>query len=229
MKPNRIILIRHGESMANLDYSLHATVPDHKVELSPKGHRQAEEAGQKIKAIVGDERVQFYVSPFKRTRQTLDGILKSFTGDNKIYESDDIREQEWGHFRDLAESQKIEAERDRFGTYFYRIPDGESGADVCTRVAVFLSTLHRDFEKPAFPSNVVIVTHGLTLRLFCKRWFHWTVDEYETLKNPKNCEIFILEQNKPRTSWDGLAMANSEQLKYSLITPFRKSTPPESV
>jgi hypothetical protein len=26
------------------------------------------------------------------------------------------------------------------------------------------------------------------------RWFHWTVEEFELLANPVNCQIIILEQ-----------------------------------
>ncbi len=47
-------------------------------------------------------------------------------------------------------------------------PNGESGLDVYTRVTSFISTMFRDFAdghicRPSL--NVVIVTHGLTLRL----------------------------------------------------------------
>ena len=74
--------------------------------------------------------------------------------------------------------------RDAYGTFYYRISEGESGADVYDRVSDFFGTLHRDFEKPDFPANALIVTHGMTLRLFLMRWFHWTVEEFEQLANP---------------------------------------------
>ena len=45
-----------------------------------------------------------------------------------------------------------------------------------------MDTLHRDFQKTDFPQNVLIVTHGLTMRLFLMRWFHWTVSEFEALR-----------------------------------------------
>lgn len=84
--------------------------------------------------------------------------------------------------------------RDEFSTFYYRIPDGESGADVYDRVSTFLDTLHRDFEKHNYPENVLIVSHGLTIRLFLMRWFHWSVEEFENLHNPKNCQIIIMEK-----------------------------------
>lgn len=228
MKPQRIILIRHGESLANLDYGLHATVPDHKIELSPKGHEQSFEAGKKLREIIRKESVQFYVSPFKRCRQTLSGIHKG--GDfqlaelvGRVYESDDLREQEWGNFHTIEETKKIEAERELFGTYFYRIPNGESGADVCTRLGVFLNTLHRDFEKPYFPQNAVIVSHGLTNRLLLKRWFHWTVDQYEDLRNPHNCEFFILERYVESRPLGNITLKH----RYRLMSDLRRHSDKE--
>ena len=85
-------------------------------------------------------------------------------------------------------------QRDNFSTFYYRIPDGESGADVYDRLSTFLETLHRDFNKPNYPQNTLIVTHGLTLRLFLMRWFHWTVEEFENLRNPYNCQVVVMQK-----------------------------------
>lgn len=56
--------------------------------------------------------------------------------------------------------------------------------------------MHRDFEKENFLENTVIVTHGMTIRLFVMRWFHLTVEQFEELANPKNCQIILLEKNE---------------------------------
>jgi hypothetical protein len=31
------------------------------------------------------------------------------------------------------------------------------------------------------------------MRLFLMRWFHWSVEEFENLRNPRNCEIVVIE------------------------------------
>ena len=62
------------------------------------------------------------------------------------------------------------------------------------RVSTFLETLYRDFNKKEYPQNALIVTHGLTLRLFLMRWFHWTVEEFENLRNPRNCQIVVMQK-----------------------------------
>ena len=68
--PKRIILVRHGESEANADVSLLRHKPDNLIELTAKGSRQALAVGQRIKKVVGDEKVCLVVSPFERTLQT---------------------------------------------------------------------------------------------------------------------------------------------------------------
>jgi broad specificity phosphatase PhoE len=68
MRPKRIILVRHGESEANLDAGRHASVPNHKICLSEAGRRQALAVGEALRQLVGNESIQFFVSPYDRTR-----------------------------------------------------------------------------------------------------------------------------------------------------------------
>ena len=64
------------------------------------------------------------------------------------------------------------------------------------RITVFEDHLVRDMEAGRFGRDdaVIIVTHGLTLRVFLARWFHWTVADYESLRNPGNCAALMLER-----------------------------------
>ncbi|MBT3314926.1 MAG: histidine phosphatase family protein [Anaerolineae bacterium] len=212
MKPKRIILVRHGESEGNVDCQRYEETPDYALNLTARGIEQAQKAGREIKKIIGSETISVYISPFFRTRQTFAEIIKSVQ-ENIAREIEDprIREQEWGHLRPIDENQDIKKERDEYSTFYFRIPDGESGADVFDRVSTFMETLHRDFRKENFPDNVLIVTHGMTLRLFLMRWLHWRVEEFENVRNPKNCQIVILEKE--------------ENGKYKLITKLRMRDP----
>ncbi len=196
MKPHRIILVRHGESEGNIDKSIYGVKPDYTLELTADGRKQAFEAGQKISEIVKNESTFFYVSPMWRTRSTFEEIAKSLDRSKIEYrEEPRIREQEWGHLRTIEEGKRVEEIRDAYGTFYFRIPDGESAADVYDRISDFFGTLHRDFRKDNYSQNAIIVTHGMAIRLFLMKWFHWTVEEFELLANPKNCEIVILEQD----------------------------------
>lgn len=67
MKPNPFILVRHGESEGIVDKSLYHVKHDYALELTENGKLQAREAGSKIKDMVGDESLFFYVSPMWRT------------------------------------------------------------------------------------------------------------------------------------------------------------------
>ena len=91
-KVKRVFLIRHGQSMANVDNTKNKDLPDHKIELTERGKAQAEEAGAFLNKYISDnlkrisfidnvskflgsgeqklERVRMWHSPYERTRQT---------------------------------------------------------------------------------------------------------------------------------------------------------------
>ena len=93
-------------------------------------------------------------------------------------------------------------------------PEGESAADVYDRISDFFGTLHRDFDKDHFPQNVIIVTHGMTLRLFLMRWYHWTIEEFDEYANLQNGEFVVMEKK--------------DDNKYHLMTEMRKRKPQHS-
>jgi broad specificity phosphatase PhoE len=190
-RPHRIVLIRHGESQGNEDDTIYERVPDHALELTANGLRQAAEAGAGLRSLFGQERVQAFVSPYRRTWQT----YRTLQLDSRLArarEEPRLREQDCGNWQEVEDIHRQRKARDAYGHFFYRFAMGESGADVYDRVGSFLETLYRAFDKPDFPPNVLLVTHGLTMRLFCMRWFHWTVEEFETLSNPANGETRML-------------------------------------
>ncbi|MEU9925594.1 histidine phosphatase family protein [Streptomyces griseoluteus] len=206
-RPRRIVLVRHGESVGNVDDSVYEREPDHALALTDRGREQAEETGRHLREIFGDERVSVYVSPYRRTHETLD----AFRLDPdliRVREEPRLREQDWGNWQERDDVKLQKAYRDAYGHFFFRFPQGESGADVYDRVGGFLESLFRSFEEPDHPPNVLLVTHGLAMRLFCMRWFHWTVADFESLSNPGNAEVRMLVLGE-----DG---------KYALDKPFER-------
>ena len=189
--------------------------------------------------------------------------------------------------QDMEGKQREKAERLRFGRFFYRFPNGESGADVYDRMTIFEDHMIRDINagrwvimpascssaqcmascafqasaralvcclqvlfscfRPVRPAahhaasqqacahmpapsvstctcwrsccamsrcevadaslwaevltplpvacrysqrtSLVLVTHGLALRVFLMRWFHWSVDQFMQVFNPPNAEV----------------------------------------
>lgn len=210
MKPNNIYLIRHGQSIGNVDKKVYATIPDYALPLTELGHQQADEAGKTFQTLIGSEFVQVYGSPFWRSRETFIEFSKylQITG---YYEDPRLREQDWGQTMESREDydEKIEEYRDHYGHFYYRfLEGGEACVDVFDRMSLFMDTLWRDFQKDQFPGHVIINTHGMTLRLFIMRWFHCTVEEFETWGNPRNCQIYHMK-------------LNSKTEKYELLTPMR--------
>lgn len=86
-------------------------------------------------------------------------------------------------------------ERADYGHFFYRIPNGESAADAYDRISGFNESLWRQFNEPDFPSVCVLVTHGLMTRVFLMKWYHWSVEYFEDLRNINHCEFIVMEKN----------------------------------
>lgn len=203
-----IILIRHAQSEGNKNREIHQTVPDHRVNLTPEGHRQAHEAGSRLRELLRpDDTLHFFTSPYRRTRETTEGLMGSLTSDNpspspfprhtiKVYEEPRLREQDFGNFQPCsAEMERMWLERADYGHFFYRIPNGESAADAYDRVSGFNESLWRLFGEDDFASVCVLVTHGLMTRVFLMKWYHWSVEYFEDLRNINHCEFVVLKLN----------------------------------
>jgi broad specificity phosphatase PhoE len=189
----RLILIRHGESIGNVDESAFCRVPDHTMDLTDKGGAQARQAGGRLRDLLGPQRVDVFVSPYRRTWQTLEHLQ---LGDRvrRVREEPRLREQDWGNLQDPANQVRQRKERDAFGHFFYRLTSGESGADVYDRLTSFLTGLTAPWVDDAAEHGrtVLLVTHGLAMRLACMALMGWTVSEFEALSNPANGDFRVL-------------------------------------
>ncbi|OQV09397.1 hypothetical protein CLAIMM_13522 [Cladophialophora immunda] len=203
-KPRLIIIIRHAQSEGNRDKAIHQTTPDHRVGLTEEGHRQALEAGEKLRALLRtDDTLHFFISPYRRTRETTEGILKSLCSNDpvpspfqrhhiKVYEEPRLREQDFGNFQpDTEEVERLWRERAQYGHFFYRIPNGESGADVYDRVSSFNGSLWRRFSEDTMASVAILVTHGLCSRVFLMAWYHYSVEFFEDLRNINTASFWL--------------------------------------
>jgi broad specificity phosphatase PhoE len=191
--PRQIIMVRHGQSAANLDTSIYDRVPDYRIPLTDLGLEQARAAGRQIRSQLDGEKVRVYVSPYLRAYQTLEALgIEDLT--DQVLEEPRLREQDWANFQDPEEIEEQKRLRDSYGHFFYRFREGESGSDVYDRVTGFMETLYRHWAKPDYAPNALLVTHGLTMRLFCMRWFRWTVEYFESLNNPENAGVHTLVQ-----------------------------------
>ncbi len=208
-----LVLVRHGESAGNADDTVYEREPDHALPLTEKGWQQAEETGERLREVFGRvarKRVRVALPPYARDAPRLPPRPRAHTGARGTRGC----ASRMGQLAGPRRRTPPEGLPGRLRA-FDRFAQGESGADVDDRVGGFLESLYRSFEAPDHPSNVLLVTHGLAMRLFCMRWFHWTVAEFELLSNPGNAEMRMLVLGD-----DG---------KYTLDRPFERWCVPESV
>ncbi len=215
-------MVRHGESLGNVDKKVHLTTPDHAIGLSETGHQQADRAGKFLASYFRDNviskmkvtesfRARIWASPYKRTRETADGIEKHLKALPSIYgpnhhnisrrEHINLVEQQFGLF-DGLEDQELKDhfpvehahydKAERFeGKFWARMPLGESRFDVAVRVHQAFGTFYRDYERYGI-NNIIIVAHGVTNRAFVMQWLHKPFEWFEAEANPQNCSIRML-------------------------------------
>ena len=209
----RIFLVRHGESISNIDNSVHLDTADHAVPLSDKGKLQAVHAGRFLQKYIRDiddnMQCRLWTSPYTRTRQTSDGIEAGSTDiifDRK--EHINLCEQQFGlfdGFEDDELAKRFPAEFKHYkkceedqGRFWARMPLGESRFDVAIRVHQAFGTFHRDCDRYGV-ENIIVVCHGVTLRAFMMQWMHLTPEWFDEERNPGNTWIrFIDEDNIDR-------------------------------
>jgi broad specificity phosphatase PhoE len=192
----RLVLLRHAECLGNVDKSAYTRVPDHALPLTPRGEEQARAAGPRLRGLLGEGAFGAVVSPYRRTLHTLAllDLDPAF-----VVQEPRLREQDWGNLQDDAGQRQQEAERNAYGHFFYRLAHGESGADVDDRIAAFLSELD---ARPPGVGTLLLVTHGLTMRLLARRALGWTVALFESLSNPATCEDRVLTRGRDGWSLD---------------------------
>lgn len=131
-----------------------------------------------------------------------------------------MREQDFGNFQSTPEEmEEIWAQRAHYGHFFYRIPHGESAADVYDRIASFNETLFRQFGQEKFPNVLVLVTHGIWARVFLMKWFRWSYEDFESLRNIPHCQFLVMKQHEsgkyilktPLRTWDDLPELDMEE------------------
>jgi len=204
-----IYLVRHGESQANFDKTLHLKLPDHEIALSSRGQEQAKEAGKNLSknfdGMYGRPNIMLWNSPYRRTRET-SGIL--FDSLDDVYKKTIIKresiyfcEQNFGIFDGLEDSEietKFPHEFKTWnlckkfnGKFFARFPSGESGMDVSVRVALGFNQLK---DYPA--AMHVVVAHGTVIKLFQMMWFNRSPEWFAEAKTIGNCGIQIIQEDK---------------------------------
>lgn len=200
-----IYLVRHGQSLANIDTQVYKTTADHAVELSELGLQQATLAGQALRDLLpisASTPLRIWTSPYRRTRQTAQQIfaqLEPQFNQLDLREHINLCEQQFGLFDGVPDHElpeKFPQEHAHYalaeqheGKFWARMPLGESRFDVAVRVHQAFGTFHRDAERHNI-QNIIVICHGVTLRAFAMQWLHLPYEWFEKQSNPGNCDIF---------------------------------------
>jgi len=170
--------------------------------MTEKGFLQANTAGEWLAAYCNQNDIslnnsRIWRSPYLRTRQTSDEFDK-YLKINNIFEDIALVEQQHGLFdshpkeewKRLYPVEYAECQRqwENEGNFYLRFPQGESPFDVALRVHQFMGTVNRDTADPLF-----VFTHGVTIKSFLLRWFHYTPEWYAKEKTPDNCWIRLID------------------------------------
>ncbi len=206
----RIFLVRHGESLGNINERAYGQFGDHNVPLTQWGYRQALVAGRAVSSYLYDlshkeiPKLDIWYSPYLRTRQSKDALLETLQPEwiSGVREDYLLREQDFGLFTEIYdhaerrhkfpdEFEKWARLRNSSGKFYARPPDGESRADVAQRLRLFLQTVIDDASDGV--NDVVIVGHGVTNRAFEMNFLHHPVDWFERSDNPGNSDVTLIE------------------------------------
>jgi broad specificity phosphatase PhoE len=224
--PKNLFLVRHGQSEGNLKRKQYeengdesfllgdfANMHESQYPLTSIGVGQAEEAGIWLKEnnFVSFDRM--LVSNNVRAIQTASHLnIKNNTWMSPEF---NLRERDYGLFSVLTPSaiEANYADQKRFSEeqpFLFRFPQGESIADVCTRVKIVFDTLSRECDG----QDVIIVCHGEVIRaskIVLERFSLSMCNDYLTTREEwgrvPNCSITHYTRVNPDDSTKELSKA----------------------
>ncbi|MBX9667337.1 MAG: histidine phosphatase family protein [Candidatus Obscuribacterales bacterium] len=189
-----IKICRHAKSKQNSGCVNVSDVGDHRVPLDEGAEEEALRVGRENIDFLRTEGTLFYRSPYLRVRQTMDNILiganlMSPEGEPlvRVYEDPQLREVEHG-YKDIDYQQPL---REIHGWFYYRYEGGESPADCYDRCATFIESMMQQIRRKG-TKQVFICTHGLAARVLVMRYLYLSVEQFESIENPDNCDIITI-------------------------------------
>lgn len=176
-----IYLFRHGATY----YNSHKIFTGWKdVGITKAGVSDAKKVAIKLK----NKKIDVgYCSQLKRSKETLDIILKFHPECKRIYVDKRIAERKYGALEGLKHKYVI----DKYGIEQYNIwhrsydvcpPKGESVKMVEKRVNSFIKTLLKRIKRDKV--NVAISAHGNSMRPFRRYFEKFTIKKMMKLENP---------------------------------------------
>jgi len=195
-------------------------VGDSDTPLADAEGRQARVTGEKL-AMEFELPDAIYVSPYKRTLETLRHMTEGWPALEgiKVFKDERIREQEhglallyndWRVFHALHPEQRMLRKIE--GAYWYRFPQGENVPDVRLRNRSWIETLIRDWRG----KRVLAITHHLNILAARATLERLDAEEFLRLdkeEKPINCGV-TLYKGHPDQGRDGRLLLEFYNRKY---------------
>jgi broad specificity phosphatase PhoE len=220
-----ILLIRHGQSEANVDNKILSTKSDYAIDLTAKGLVQAKKTGAFLQAWAteqGFEAIQLVNSSFERANQTANAIANAikltFTGDFSRRVSDTLVEINFGLYYFHLPKEYRDAYPEAMALwdvhnthpaarYFCSRPMGESYWDVSNRLQLERHLLCENAKKS--PKTLfIVVAHGGVNRCLVKDILGQSATWFDQLDNPDNAEVWQI--NEQATDFHSLFNPNTQ-------------------
>ncbi|EFC44070.1 predicted protein [Naegleria gruberi] len=167
-----------------------------------------EDESEKLESVTYPLRVRMWNSTYNRARETANIIMSEAS--NVIQDQREsilLVEQQFGLFEGVPldelnkrfpqEFQHFEKHIGFFGRFYARPPLGESRFDVSKRVKLLFEKLISDSETEGI-NDIIIVSHGVTVRAFTQMWLDLKPEWFDAEVNPNNCGIRFLDGNRDR-------------------------------
>jgi broad specificity phosphatase PhoE len=216
MGATSLILVRHGESTANLAASaaeaagaevIDVPLRDADVPLSSVGMDQAAAVGGWLRSLPPASFPDFvWSSPYLRAAETARLATEGQQVELAAYTDERLRDRELG-ITDALTTVGVEARlpteaarKRRLGKFYYRPPGGESWADVALRARSFLA----DLDRVADGGRALVVTHDaviMLLRYVCEALTESQLLEVARTSPLLNASVSILTRPAGTGRW----------------------------
>lgn len=186
----RLILVRHGETEANVRKVWHGHLD---APLTPRGRLQVEATARRLASMHREHPIHaIYVSPLPRARRTAEAIARAIGRAPTVEPG--LREMSIGDWEGLSFQELQQRKRlwERWARDpHFAPPNGESPVAFSRRVRRTMEGLAR--RHPG--QTLVVVTHGGVISNVLAQWFGEGPQDWVRFDAP-NCAISVVE-------WDG--------------------------
>ncbi len=185
----RVIFVRHGESMGNLEEKFNGHI---NFDLTERGHAQAECTAKFLDAYPIDV---IYASDLDRAFHTAEHTAKR--RNMQVIPSKALREINGGAYEGMPYKEIIDHYPQEFYTWLHDIgnsacPEGESVAELYTRInAEVLRIVEENRGK-----NILIATHATPIRVMTCVWHGLPVTEMGKTNWVNNASVTVVDYDE---------------------------------